>query len=77
MSEPKKTLSSNTASSRAIVYVFAGLILWTLIIAFGAFQTQASTDYRRPLIVIGVMGFFLGVWWFALRLKRLKNRSNA
>jgi hypothetical protein len=77
MSEPKKTLSSNPASSRAIVYVFAGLILWTLIIAFGAFQTQASTDYRRPLIVIGVMGFFLGVWWFALRLKRLKNRSNA
>ncbi|MGY8748596.1 MAG: hypothetical protein ACKVHR_11140 [Pirellulales bacterium] len=73
MSEPKKPLSPNTAPSRAIVYVFAGLILWALIIAFGAFQTQASTDYRRPLIVIGVMGFFLGVWWFALRLKRLKN----
>ncbi|MGI9496633.1 MAG: hypothetical protein ACR2NK_11305 [Mariniblastus sp.] len=77
MSEPEKRTNPQSKSSRAIIYVFVGLILWALIIAFGAFQTQASTDYRRPLIVIGVMGFFLGVWWLALRSKRLKNQSNA
>ncbi|MDA7858997.1 hypothetical protein N9B41_01285 [bacterium] len=77
MSEPEKLPTPPTKSSRAIVYVFAGLILWALIIAFGAFQTPASTDYRRPLIVIAVMGFFLGVWWWALRAKRIKSQSNA
>jgi hypothetical protein len=76
MSEPEKLTNPQSKSSKAILYVFAGLILWGAIIAFGAFQTQASTDYRRPLIVIGVMGFFLGVWWFALRSKRMKDQSN-
>jgi len=76
MSEPEKLTNPQPKSSRAIVYVFATLILWGLIIALGAFQTQASTDYRRPLIVIGVMGLFLGVWWFALRSKRMRDQLN-
>ena len=76
MSEPEKPPAPRSKSSQAIVYVFAGLILWASVIAFGAFQTQASTDYRRPLIVIGVMGLFLGVWWLALRARRMKDQSN-
>ena len=56
-------------SSRGVAILFAVLIAWCLLIAIGSFQTQASTDYRRPLIVILTMGSFLGIWAVALALR--------
>lgn len=49
--------------------LFAVLIAWGLLIAIGSFQTQASTDFRRPLIVGLTMGAFLSVWAVALKMK--------
>lgn len=65
--------SSNPAegSSIGVKVLFAVLIVWGLLIAIGSFQTQASTDFRRPLIVGLTMSIFLGVWALAL-----KSRAN-
>ena len=60
---------SGKRSSKGVATLFAVLIAWCLLIAIGSFQTQASTDYRRPLIVILTMGSFLGIWAVALALR--------
>lgn len=69
---------SNARSARArtgILVLFLGLILWTLVIAVGSFHTQASTDVRRPIIVIACMSIFLVGWFIALRVKQ-KSKLN-
>jgi len=66
------------SSSKGVATLFAVLIAWCLLIAIGSFQTQASTDYRRPLIVILTMGSFLGIWAvaLALRSKRVTKKTD-
>ena len=61
--EPRK-------SNRGLKILFGVLIFWTVLIAIGTFQTQASTDIRRPLIVVATMGLFLGVWAIALLMRK-------
>jgi hypothetical protein len=65
MNDSKPSNQSPT-KSKGILILFGVLTIWALIIAFGTLQTQASTDFRRPLIVLATMGVFLGVWAVAL-----------
>ena len=63
--------------SRGVLILFLVLIAWCVLIAIGLFQTQASTDIRRPLIMVLTMGAFLGIWALALlgrRARQLRNR---
>lgn len=60
---------STNRSLFGVAILFAVLIAWCVVIAIGSFQTQASTDYRRPLIVMLTMGSFLGIWAVALVLR--------
>lgn len=73
-------------STNGLKILFGVLIIWTLLIAFGSFQTPGfgtdsndpkvvavktnPRDFRRPLIVGGTMAAFLSVWAIALRAKR-------
>lgn len=61
---------SKGRGSQGIKIVFFVLIIWASVIALGSFQTQASTDVRRPLIVIATMGVFLGVWATAIWVRQ-------
>ncbi len=63
--------------SRGVAILFAVLIGWCLLLATGLFQTQASTDIRRPLIMVLTMGTFLGVWALALRSRRHQKQVSA
>jgi flagellar biosynthesis protein FliR len=69
MSDFEKTTSQPPRVSRGVKILIAVLIAWALLIAVGTFQTQASTDFRRPLIVAATMTVFLGVWIGALFAK--------
>ena len=60
-SSSEEKIPSSKISSMGVAALFVLLIIWCLVIAIGSFQTQASTDYRRPLIVILTMGTFLGI----------------
>jgi hypothetical protein len=71
MGETKKP----TRKSNGLLILFAVLIAWTLLIAFGSFQTQASTDFRRPLIVVICMSVFLGSWGLALWARRKRQED--
>ena len=74
---PVQNSSLPTAKkSRGVLILFAVLIAWCVLIAIGLFQTQASTDIRRPLIMVLTMGTFLGVWALALRSKRARELRN-
>ncbi len=55
------------ANRRAIVWMIAMLVLWSLLIAAGSFWFGESLDVRKPAIVLGTMSAFVGVWLFALR----------
>lgn len=68
MSDSNKPTKLRQKNSIGLLILFACLLVWTLLIAVGTFQTQASTDFRRPLIVIASMSIFLGGWWIALRV---------
>lgn len=69
MNKVSKTPESNLRST-GIKLLFACLIVWTILIAAGSFWSKTATDYRRPLIVVGTMGLFLGVWAMALMLRK-------
>jgi uncharacterized membrane protein len=64
-------LSDNdTFRNQGVKIVLGVLLVWTLIIAFASFWTHDSTDFRKPLIVVGTMGAFLATWGFALSRSR-------
>jgi flagellar biosynthesis protein FliR len=69
MSDFEKTTSQPSRISRGVKILIAVLIAWATLIAIGSFQTQASTDFRRPLIVAATMAVFLGIWIGALFAK--------
>ena len=70
MNESRRPESIPPKKSTGIKILFIVLIVWAIVIAVGTFQTQASTDFRRPLIVVAIMGVFLGGWGIALWAKR-------
>lgn len=65
-----------TPKSQGVSILFLALIAWCVLIALGLFQTQASTDVRRPLIMVLTMGTFLGIWALALHSKRARQLRN-
>lgn len=66
MNDSEKTTNQPVRISLGVKFLFVMLIAWTGLIAVGSFQTQASTDLRRPLIVAATMAVFLGIWFVAL-----------
>ena len=66
MGDLQKPTNQSPRKSTGVRIIFVVLVVWALLIAIGSFQTQASTDIRRPLIVIATMSVFLGVWAWAL-----------
>ncbi len=70
MSNSDKSTNQSQKKTNGVWIIFGVLIVWALLIAFGSFQTQASVDVRRPLIVIATMSAFLGVWLVALQLRK-------
>jgi len=67
MNKPLKPSKPKPVISGGIKILFAILMVWGLLIAVGSFQTQASTDFRRSLVVGITMTAFLGIWALALR----------
>jgi hypothetical protein len=53
-----------------MVVLVVALVAWSGMLALGAFlqmgADQPHHDWRRPLIVMGCMAAFLGVWGVAL-----------
>lgn len=74
MTPEKETKSLPLASDKTPVRILFGLlILWSLLLSAGSLLFADSVDWRKPLIVLGTMGFFLGTWWLAIQSRR-RNR---
>ncbi len=74
MTAEKETKALPLASYKTPVRVLFGLlILWSLLLSAGSLLFANSVDWRKPLIVLGTMGFFLGTWWLAIQSRR-RNR---
>jgi hypothetical protein len=69
MNDTKKTTGQPVRISLGVKILFVVLIAWGALMAWGTFQTQASTDFRRPLIVAATMTVFLGIWICALLMR--------
>jgi hypothetical protein len=59
-----KPLGSRDASRRLVLGLFVALALWGMYLAVGAYLYKH--DVRRPLIVLGCMMAFLGIWLLLL-----------
>ncbi len=74
MTAEKEQTALPTATQEDPVRILFGLlILWSLLLSAGSLLFAASVDWRKPLIVLGTMGFFLGTWWLAIQSRR-RNR---
>ncbi len=47
---------------RVIGLILAGLLIWTVVIVWGVVRNQPAFDFRKPLVILGVMGGFVFVW---------------
>ncbi len=47
---------------RVIGLILAGLLIWTVVIVWGVVRNQQAFDFRKPLVILGVMGGFVFVW---------------
>ncbi len=57
--------------NRKVIWTIIGLLVaWSALIALGAIVRADHFDIRKPLIVLGTMGAFLGVWLIALLLRK-------
>jgi hypothetical protein len=61
-----------------LVVLAAALIVWTILLALGAFlelgADQPRHDYRKPVYVLGSMGVFLSIWGLALWARTRRGR---
>ncbi len=74
MTAEKETKAFPLATHKTPVRILFGLlILWSLLLSAGSLLFADSVDWRKPLIVLGTMGFFLGTWWLAIQSRR-RNR---
>ena len=53
--------------------IYVGLALFGTLMAIGSYWSAVTPDWRKPAIVLGVIGFFLGGWF--LLLSRQKRTS--
>ena len=70
MTEKNEDNLQNLAILRNIVI---GLFVWGLALSLGAFIFRNEHDYRKPLIIMGCVLFFVSFWSFMLwqRQRRL------
>ena len=72
MSDETKSNAVPTTAARknSVRILFGLLILWSLMLALGSLLFADSVDWRKPIVVMGTMGLFLGTWWQALQSRR-------
>ena len=58
------TPQSPDAARRLVIGLFVALAVWGVYLAIGAYVYRQ--DVRRPLIVLGCVATFLGVWLLLL-----------
>ena len=56
-----------------LLMIYVGLALFGTLMAIGSYWSAVTPDWRKPAIVLGVIGFFLGGWF--LLLSRQKRTS--
>ena len=65
--------SDNRPKKTMFLMIYAGLALFGTLMAIGSYWSAVTPDWRKPAIVLGVIGFFLGGWF--LLLSRQKRTS--
>ena len=59
-------------SRKALIGIFTGLILFGGFIAAGSYFSDATPDWRKPVIVMGALVLFLGGWSALLATQKRK-----
>ena len=73
MSESNEPANAPAITSKPVVILAAILLGWSLLIGLGTLLSD-NPDFRKFLIIVGVMSGFLGTWILALRM-RVRKRS--
>ena len=60
---------NNSPPNKAIYIVFVGLVAWAGLLAAGVMR-QSSGDFRKALIIVGVVVAFLLLWTVMLVSKK-------
>ena len=60
----------STRSRWFIATIFTGLLVWAGVLAWGVVRNQIALDVRKPLVIIGVVVLFLGVWAVLLLFRK-------
>lgn len=81
-SRPAVDRLGRTARDRSVLMILGimgALLVWGTLHALGAYLYNHDYDVRKPLIVYGFMGAFLGLWGAAmwLRSRRLRREFEA
>ena len=50
--------------------IFGGLLLFGVLVAAGAYLSDPTPDWRKPVIVLTATGCFLGGWALLLKMRR-------
>ena len=61
MNQPHPSGSSSN-SRGLVVAIVLGLVVWATIIVWGIVRNQEAFDWRKPLVMLGVIGGFLLIW---------------
>ena len=67
--------SDNRPKKTMFLMIYVGLALFGTLMAIGSYWSAVTPDWRKPAIVLGVIGFFLGGW--LLLLSRQKRAAPA
>ena len=72
--------SDNRPKKTMFLMIYVGLALFGTLMAIGSYWSAVTPDWRKPAIVLGVIGFFLGGWFLLLsrqnRTSALTDRSS-
>ena len=66
----KAKMDTPNSSKKPTLIVIAVLLLWAVLLAIGATVKSDTLDFRKPLVVLGTIGTFAGIWLFALSRKK-------
>ena len=69
MNQPKSPESSS-GSRGLVIGIVVGLVLWATIIVWGIVRNQEALDWRKPFVMLAVIGGFLGVWVVLMLTRR-------
>ena len=62
--------SDNRPKKTMFLMIYLGLALFGTLMAIGSYWSAVTPDWRKPAIVLGVIGFFLGGWLLLLLRQR-------